>query len=398
MTTSTLQQQYTTTHPFQRTRFTYAAYSLMVFFGIGIAIPGAIMPFVADRLALTYGQTGMHFTANAAGALLMGFYGERLTRRLGTRRVTWAAAALGGVALFGLVLGNHMAITMAALFLYGIGIGGTAQFTTAAVSDAHRLHTSRVFTETSIMASVGVILGPLIVSGLSGAGAGWQATAPVFLLVVITLLSVNGRIHFPQQSDVSQERADAPPVQLPPLFWVFGVILFLSVSIEWLLFYWSPDFLSTVVGFDRATAAGLISVQAVAMLVGRVGGRRLVEIIPAGKLLILNLIWILGWFPVYLFSPYPLLNLVGLFGMGLGIANLFPLCLAGAMTAGGAHSGRASGRVSIFGSSAMLIMPNLVGNLADYVNIRPAMLTVGVLALVAIGVAVAAQRMTRAAK
>ena len=229
-------------------------------------------------------------------------------------------------------------------------------------------------------------------------GLGWQTIAGITLFIATGLLVLLNRASFPASAETAaakatpDAKAPADDTPLPPLFWLFAVILFLSVSIEWLLFYWSPDFLETIVGFEQATAAALISVQAVAIVIGRLVGRRLLDFVSADRLLLGAFVMIAATLPVYLLSPFPWLNVVALFVLGLGIGNLFPLGLTGAMAAGGARTARASSRVSVFGSAAMLTMPNIVGNLADYVGIRPAMWSVAVVAGVAIAVLLVAQQ------
>jgi fucose permease len=278
------------------------------------------------------------------------------------------------------------------MFLVGIGTGATAQFVSAAIADGHPHHQAKALTEGNIMAGVGVGVGPLIVGSMERLGPGWQF-AP-FMVVLVCLVTLLGFMNtpFPEQRS-KQADAGAADTSLPLLYWMFAVLIFLAVALEWLLFYWSPDFLSTVVGYEQSTASALISVQAAAIVIGRLIGRRLLEWIPESSLLMLAFVWVLAVFPIYLFSPVPLLNVVGLFLLGLGIGNLFPLCMTGAMTAGGDQTGRASAGITLMGSSALIIMPNLVGNLADYISIRPALLSVAVLAAIAIGVTAFANRM-----
>ena len=382
------------TQTFQRTPFAYTAYASMLFFGVMIALPGAAMPFVAERLSLSYGLTGWHFSLAAAGGLIVGVGGERVTAWLGNQAAVQLSAVLAVVGMFGLVYGGALWVTLPGILLAGVGTAGVATFVTAAIVDAYPLVQARALTEGNIYAGSGVAIGPLLVGLFAWSGLGWQSAVWVVLAACVVLQVALRRANFPKSADGIDERqsgdeTDTPP--LPSLFWLFAVILFLGVSVEWLLFYWSPGFLETFVGFEQSTAAALISVQAVAIVIGRLVGRRLLERFRTGQLLLGAFVLILAVLPVYLLSPFQWLTVTALFVLGLGIGNLFPLSLSGAMAAGGTATARASARVSVFGSAAMLIMPNILGNLADAVGLRAALWMVAVVAVIAISIVLTAQ-------
>jgi fucose permease len=97
-------------------------------------------------------------------------------------------------------------------------------------------------------------------------------------------------------------------------------MMFLSVAIEWLISALGASFLTTVVGFELGTSAALMSVFAVAIVLGRMIGRRWLDYMTESQLLILSLVWVLLSFPIYWLSTLPILNVVGMFLIGLGWA------------------------------------------------------------------------------
>ncbi|MEM6281243.1 MAG: MFS transporter [Chloroflexota bacterium] len=384
----------TTATQFRRTRFTILAYLLLCYFGIMMVMLSALMPFVSDRLELNYGLTGLHLTISSVGAFLVGTYGDWLARKIGNGRAAWMAALLATAALTGIALGNTLWITLPLAFFHGTGAGGTAQFTSAALSDEHTIYRTKAITESNVTSAIGVAVGPLLVGGLLRVGFDLVMAVIVAGVLLAAIAGYFRGVRFPQplaaQVNTEQRKSGEP---LPLLFWMFCVLLFIGVSIEWLTLFWTPDFLSDVIGYERSTAAALMSVQAIAIVVGRLVGLRLLQFMSDRTLLVLAFGWVLLSYPVYLFSPYPLLNVMGLFSVGLGVGNLFPLCFSGAMVAAGAHTGRASARISLFGSGAILLMPNLVGNLADQISIRPAMMVAMLLCVIAIGIGMVVNRL-----
>jgi hypothetical protein len=98
-------------------------------------------------------------------------------------------------------------------------------------------------------------------------------------------------------------------------------------------------------------------------------------------------------FPLYWLCSLPALNVVGLFFIGLGVGNLAPLSMSGAMAAASGATSRASARFGLFPSIANVTMLQLVGVLADQFGIRNAYAVVIVVVIVAIGAALGANRM-----
>ncbi|MEL7234409.1 MAG: MFS transporter [Chloroflexota bacterium] len=368
------------------------SYLLLGYFGILIVLLSALMPFVSDRLNLTYGQAGLHLTLGSLGAFLVGTYGDRVSKRFGNGRTVWVSAIVATLALGLIPFATSMSMTLPIALIYGMGLGMMGQVVSAAIADGHDEHRTKAITESNIAAALGVSIGPLLVGTFVRVGAGMLASIIAIAFLLGSIAFTFRGVHFPMPLD----HDDTPGNNqrpLPLLFWIFGVIIFLAVSIEWMTIFWTPDFLTDVVGYERSTAATLISVQAIAIVLGRIAGVRLLQFMSDRMLLVLAFAWVLVFYPVYLFSPYPLLNVIGLFMLGLGIGNMFPLCYSGAMVAAGKYTGRAGARLSLFVNGAIILMPNLVGNLADQITIRPAMSIAIVLCMVAIVITSMANRL-----
>ena len=377
------------TSAFKRTRFTWFAYILMFVFAIGVALPGPVIPFIGERLNLSYTQRGLHFTLLALGNLSIGLFGDRLVNRFGNRATAWgfiALAVIGGVSA---IYGAGLWATLPAMMILGAGAGGAALIATATLADAHPDYQAQALTEGNISAGVGVALTPLTVGLLERVGLGWEMMAWVLVLLGVIIAAIFWRVPFPtprSQSDTAQESGsgDRP---LPPIYWMFGAVVFMTVSIEWVIISWTPDFLATVRGFDPGTAAALGSGFAWAIVVGRILGRWLLEIVPESRVLVGAYALILVIFPLYVYAPTSAVSLTAMMVLGLVQANQFPLALSAAMDAGGDQTSRASARISVFGGLATLTLPQTVGSLADVVGIQLAYGVVLVLAVLAVAVA-----------
>src|SRR6478735_8854889 len=62
---------------------------------------GPAMPYVRSERGLSYTVAGLHFTAVAVGALIMGLLASRVVRKAGRRPAFWAG--IGGITVGGLL-------------------------------------------------------------------------------------------------------------------------------------------------------------------------------------------------------------------------------------------------------------------------------------------------------
>jgi fucose permease len=171
--------------------------------------------------------------------------------------------------------------------------------------------------------------------------------------------------------------------------------MFLSVGIENLISALGASFFNTVVGLDLSSSAAIMSVFAVAIVLGRMIGRYLLGLMTESLLLIMSLVWVLLTFPVYWLSTLPVLNVAGMFLVGLGVGNLAPLCISGAMTAASEGLNRASARFGLFPPLSIFIMVQLFTILSDQYGIQRAYTFMIVLVIVAIAIVASTNRLRR---
>ncbi len=212
------------------------------------------------------------------------------------------------------------------------------------------------------------------------------------------LFGAGRRVPIPPAEAESESATTPSPRALPSVFWAYWLIVFLGVSVEWCIVFWGADFLENSVGLSKVNASTLISVFFVAMVIGRAAGSRLSRTVPVGRLLPLALlIALLGFFPFWL-APVAIVNVIGLFVAGLGVANLFPLTLSaasGVVTPRQADT--ASSRITLAAGLAILITPQVLGSLADAIAIRNAYSVVAVFLAAALGAIGLANRLARRA-
>jgi fucose permease len=134
------------------------------------------------------------------------------------------------------------------------------------------------------------------------------------------------------------------------------------------------------------------------MVVGRLAGSRLARIFMADVMLLPALAVTAVGFATYWLSGITAVRLAGLFVTGIGIATLYPLALAQALSTAPGRSALASARATLASATAIGIAPLLLGGLADLVGIDAAYSTVGVLVVLAVVTSRIARQAARTAR
>ena len=373
--------------PFVRAPLTWLAYIMLAYIAFVQSTFGPVMPFLRNELNLSYTIGGLLPAAVASGLILSGIAGGWLARTWGRKIVFWSGSIC--LALSAILLGlSHQ---FAGLFAAALGIGFSSSLTQvmiqALLSDQHGEQRSIALTEANVAASLSTTLTPLVIGGLIGAGISWRAIALLAILFLGIIASVFHRQTIPN-SNAAPAQANRPDQYLSSTFWLYWIVLFLFVAAEMSIAVWGTEFFVGAAGFERASAALAFGVFPAAMFIGRAIGSRLTRYWSTVPLLILALgITFIG-FPIFWLSRSPALNILGLFITGLGIANHYPLTLSLAVGAAEGRSNEASARASLAVGAALLIMPLLLGQLADHLGIQNAYGIVMVLLMVASAVVI----------
>jgi fucose permease len=225
------------------------------------------------------------------------------------------------------------------------------------------------------------------------------------LFPILAFLAVIGLrywfVPFPPKSAAQHEPAKAAGgrMRLPLAYWAFWCLIALETGAEWSVVYWGASFLASDSPLSKADAATAMAAFFLAMLIGRAIGSRLTRALPGLLVLATSLGIALVGFPLFWLVPSPLVRIVGLFIVGLGLANIYPLGVALATGAAPGQADRASARLSVAAGLSALIAPFILGALADHIGIGQAFgiaIPLLALALLAAGLARRVQATTSA--
>jgi fucose permease len=379
---------------FQRTVLTWFCYLTLAFFTFVLNIQGNILPFLKTELDLTYRILGLHSSAVATGMIVAGIVGDRVIGLLGRRGTMMLALAGIGAGSLLLAWAPSSWFTIAGCFLIGALGGLTPGTVLATLSDTYGDSKDIAFAECMATCYAFAILAPLSSSLAIAMGLGWRAALFFGLLLGALILVLFGRASFPAPAASRGNRQEG---SLPVAFWVYWFALCMSVAVEFCIILWAPEYLERVAGFTRTEAAGWAATFFLAMLIGRLGGAALIRVLSRDRLFAATVAVALAGFAVYWTSPGQVAAVAGLFLLGLGVSQLYPVGAGAAIASAGGLGERAGTRLTIAVGIAILTMPALLGALADLVGLHLAHLVMPVLAA-ASGIAfLAAGRLMRTA-
>ncbi|HET9111896.1 MAG TPA: MFS transporter [Ktedonobacterales bacterium] len=356
---------------FTRGPVTWLCYWMLGYFAFLQAVLGPLMPFIRSDLKLSYTVASLHFSAFALGAVLMGTASDRITRRWGRQTSFWGGGAGMAVGAALLMLSPVVIGTILGSLLMG-ALGNLLLVTLqAALADGHGPSSVVALTEANVMASAFAILAAVSVGALTGLGLGWRLVIPP-AIVMLALVAVRFRATaIPQPRPVRQRaegHATRPP-RLPLRYWIFWLVIILETGVEWCVAYWGASFLTAYTRLRASDAATAMGAFFLAMLIGRYGGSRLSRVIAGQTVLLIALAVGLLGFPLFWLAPFAPLRLVGLFVVGLGLANVYPVGVALATNEAPGQADQATARLAVAGGVAVLLAPLALGALSDAVGI-----------------------------
>lgn len=355
-------------------------------------------PLIKSDLGLTNTTFGLGLAAGPLGGLLSAMAAGPLAARVGSGRTATRGALLGLLGLPAIALAPSWVVFAGSMMLLG-----SADAVTDAAMNAHALRVQRRYRRSIINSfhalwSVGAVVGGLIGAGAVALGI----SRPVHLCVVGVLLAVavvvarrwqlDGPENAEQVADLTTEREALPDDRqgirqalrtAPWLLLGFAMLPTMAGAVEDAAASWSAIHLRETLGAAPFVAGlGFVAAQTL-MVVGRVTGDRLVDRFGAAAIARTgSLLAALGMLAVAA-GPVPAVVIGGFALSGLGASTLFPLGLAAAGNIPGVRSADGVAIASWVARLSFLVVPPVIGVVADTVGLRWGLALVLLCALVA---------------
>lgn len=352
-------------------------YLSFISLGLPDALLGAAWPSIYGPFGVPVSYAGIISMIIALGTVASSLLSDRLTRRLGTGRVTALSVALTSAALLGFSLSGAFWMLCLWAVPYGLGAGSVD----ASLNNYVALHyASRHMSWLHCMWGIGASAGPYIMGLALTGGFGWHTGYRTIALLqaVLTAVLVLSLPLWKGRSSSGGEPGDISPdrplslgevVRLPGAPEVMAVF-FCYCAIEQTAGLWASSYLVLHLGLSSEAAAGFASLFFLGVTAGRGASGFLTLRLNDTKMVQLGLAILAVGTAILLLPLGTGAALAGLLLAGLGCAPVYP-CL---IHAAPAHFGakRSQAVIGIQMASAYVgtcLMPFLFGIVANHISV-----------------------------
>ena len=352
-------------------------YLSFISLGLPDALLGAAWPSMYRELHVSISYAGAISMIIAFGTIISSLQSDRLTRKLGTGKVTAISVAMTAVALFGFSTSHSFVALCLWAIPYGLGAGSVD----ASLNNYVALHyESKHMSWLHCMWGIGAAAGPYIMGYVLTNGRSWNSGYRVIsvlqiILTMILIFSLPLWKNRPEIIDDNGQEVSAKALSLREVIRIPGakeimVCFFCYCALEQTAGLWASSYLSLYKGVSAETAATFASMFYIGITIGRALSGFVtmklndVQMIRLGQVLIAVGILIM-------FLPFgQTLSLVGLIVIGLGCAPIYPCIIHSTPTHFGADKSQAI--IGIQMASAYvgtLLMPPVFGLIANHITV-----------------------------
>ena len=251
-------------------------YLSFISLGLPDSLLGAAWPSMYGQLDVPVSYAGIISMVIAGGTVLSSLQSDRLTRRLGTGKVTAVSVGMTAAALFGFsASGSFWQLCLWAV-PYGLGAGSVY----AALNNYVAIHyASRHMSWLHCMWGVGTSLGPYIIGGALTSGAGWNVgyqRVALFQVALTAVLIASLPLWRSRRTeeDGLESGGRSRALSLGQIIRIPGVravmvTFFCYCAMEQTAILWASSYLVLCRGVSAETAAGFAGLFCIGITVGR---------------------------------------------------------------------------------------------------------------------------------
>ena len=355
----------------------------MAFISLGLpdSLLGSAWPSMYPQFNVPVSYAGFISMIIAAGTIVSSLHSDRLTRLLGTGKVTAISVGLTATALLGFSMSHSFWLLCVWAIPYGLGAGSVD----AALNNYVALHyKSRHMSWLHCMWGVGATVGPSLMGYALSQQQGWQAGYRYigFIQIVLTaiLLLSLPLWKLPRQKEKGAASASAAPasrqaLSLQQILKIPGakavmVCFFCYCALEQTTILWASSYLTLYKGMAAETAASFASTFFIGITAGRAISGFITMKLHDTQMIRLGQVLIALGILCMLLPGASWLSLVGLSLVGLGCAPIYPCIIHSTPAHFGAE--RSQAVIGVQMASAYVgtcLMPPLFGVIANTITV-----------------------------
>lgn len=367
-------------------------YLAFISLGLPDSLLGSAWPTLYQQFGVPISYAGIISMIISAGTIVSSLQSDRLTKKLGTGKVTAISVAATAVALFGFSFSHSFWALCLWAIPYGLGAGSVD----ASLNNYVALHyESRHMSWLHCMWGVGATAGPYIMGIALSMGQGWNMGYRYIGIIQVVLTAVlvfslplwKGRksttenlqnAEMEQLLENASEKADTTAekaLSLREILKIAGakevmLCFFCYCALEQTAGLWASSYLTLHKGVSSETAAIFASLFYIGITVGRaISGFITMKLNDTQMVRLGQSIIVLGIMAMVL-PGSNVLALAGLILIGLGCAPIYPCVIHSTPAHFGADKSQAIIGVQMaFAYIGILAMPPLFGVLASRISV-----------------------------
>jgi predicted MFS family arabinose efflux permease len=331
------------------------------------------LPLANKQLGLDYTQVGLLFGIGALASLFLDPFVNLLSDRYAKRYWILAGLVLMGVG-FALAARTHNFVLLVCAFaLIYVADSAATGLSEAALIDQNPQESARTMTRWTIMASIGDLLGPILVSLILIQSAGWSKLCWIACIACLVMACILGIQHFPKPVQNDDDEEDTPSVRLLDglrealhdtelVRWT--MLSLIPTMLDEIFIVYATFYLRDVLSINTGTIGLLIALHMIGGFLSLfVLDRVLLQRMTPERLLTCLALLVIASMVGFLTLRSIIWAAVMLFFLGLGVAGLYPIATAEAYKRFPGRSGTVRAVASL-GAPFEVVLPYITGFVA----------------------------------
>lgn len=349
-------------------------YLSFISLGLPDSLLGSAWPKMYPSLGVPVSYAGIISFIIALGTIVSSLSSDRLTRRLGTGRVTFFSVLMTAVALFGFSIMSSFISLLLWAVPYGLGAGSVD----AALNNYVALHyKSRHMSWLHCMWGIGASAGPAIMGAVMTGGGSWNGgyRAISIIQIVLTAILLLSLPLWKKESGGGATERGAETLTMREILstkGVRGILLcfFCYSAVEQTTGLWAASFLTLSKGVAAETAASFAGMFFIGITIGRgLCGFITMKLDDTQMVRMGQLLTALGVI-ILLLPLRAYVSIAGFVMIGLGCAPIYPSIIHSTPSHFGAERSQAIIGVQMAAAYVgTCLMPPLFGLLAEHITV-----------------------------
>lgn len=343
---------------------------------------GSLLPYIRDARGLEYAFCGLIVSLHSVGNLVASFASGALSALIGRKRSILLFNAAYAVSYLLIIFGGNNLCIALAFFMTGLARGATSNCGNTTVNQLAPGQ-AWILNGLHAMFSVGAFLFPLILTVLAGNGGENWIYVCYFMLAmgVISWLLYLGIPMEQSAAAKGKERGGGLAFFREPLFYLCTLTLFFYLCAEQGVIGWLVTYFKDTGLLDASLSQMTASVQWAMVLTGRLLTAWLSVRAPKERLMRLMGVGLVLFFGVLITGTSPVQIMIGIMGFGISMAGIYPttVSFSGLMME---DYPMAWSYILTMASIGSVLMPSVIGKIADAAGIAVGMSSVGVVVVI----------------